>query len=78
MAGGHAEDLPVPEQGASAHARVSDHAGPAARSHDARRRIAFQAQNPVGVRDHDSFAAQWLAYALPCQRFAGGLTTAAA
>jgi hypothetical protein len=35
----------------------------------ARRRVAFRALDSVGTRDFTSFAAQWLAYAYPCQRF---------
>jgi hypothetical protein len=31
-------------------------------------RVAFHSVNGVGIRDN-SFAAQWLAYALPCRRF---------
>src|SRR5262249_60515906 len=38
-------------------------------------RIAFHKQNCVGTRDVASFAARWLAYALPCQRFADTLAT---
>ncbi len=33
-------------------------------------RIAFHTCNGVGTRDNISFAAQWLAYALPYRRFA--------
>ena len=33
-------------------------------------RIAFRQRNSVGARDDVDFAAQWLAYALPCRRFA--------
>jgi len=33
-------------------------------------RIAFRTQHSVGVRVEHSFAAQWLAYALPYRRFA--------
>src|SRR5208337_619800 len=33
-------------------------------------RIAFRPWNAVGARDDKSFAAQWLAYASPCRRFA--------
>ena len=36
-------------------------------------RVAFRHANSVGTRDEVTFAAQWLAYALPCQRFAGTL-----
>ncbi len=32
--------------------------------------IAFRKQNSVGTQDDVDFAAQWLAYALPCRRFA--------
>src|SRR2546421_9349807 len=33
-------------------------------------RVAFRRRNDVGTQDEGTFAAQWLAYALPCQRFA--------
>ena len=33
-------------------------------------RVAFRHRNDVGTQDEGTFAAQWLAYALPCQRFA--------
>src|SRR4029077_1508367 len=36
-------------------------------------RIAFRHRNDVGTQDEGTFAAQWLAYALPCQRFADAL-----
>ena len=36
-------------------------------------RVAFRQQNSVGTRDEGTFAAQWLAYALPCQRFTDAL-----
>jgi len=36
-------------------------------------RVAFRQRNNVSARDEGSFAAQWLAYALPCQRFADAL-----
>ena len=36
-------------------------------------RVAFRQRNDVGTRDEGTFAAQWLAYALPCQRFADTL-----
>ena len=36
--------------------------------------VAFRQRNDVGTRDEGTFAAQWLAYALPCQRFANTLT----
>jgi hypothetical protein len=40
----------------------------------ARPRVAFRRDKSVGV-PIDNFAAQWLAYALPCRRFAFGLAT---
>ena len=39
-------------------------------------RMAFRVVERVGTRDIPNFAAQWLAYALPCRRFAGTLTGA--
>ena len=33
-------------------------------------RVAFRPFHSVGTRNHESFAARWLAYALPCRRFA--------
>jgi len=33
-------------------------------------RVAFHNCNSVGTRDKKSYAAQWLAYALPYRRFA--------
>ena len=35
-------------------------------------RLAFRYDYSVGARDYP-FAAQWLAYAIPCRRFATGL-----
>jgi hypothetical protein len=32
--------------------------------------VAFRLQNSVGAQKKADFAAQWLAYALPCRRFA--------
>jgi hypothetical protein len=40
--------------------------------------IAFRQQNGVGTQEDVDFAAQWLAYALPCRRFAGALADACA
>lgn len=37
---------------------------------NARSRMAFRFRYSVGIRDWGSFAAQWLAYTLPCRRFA--------
>src|SRR5882672_3607082 len=48
-AGGRTWGLPVPAQGTSAHASVYDHAGPSGR----------------GAQQEGTFAAQWLACALP-------------
>ena len=39
-------------------------------------RVAFRDLKRVGARDNTSFAAQWLAYALPCRRFVRTLTSA--
>jgi hypothetical protein len=36
-------------------------------------RVAFHPVNGVGIRGENSFAAQWLAYALPYRRFAPAL-----
>jgi hypothetical protein len=33
-------------------------------------RVAFRFSDSVGTRGKTCFAAQWLAYAYPCQRFA--------
>jgi hypothetical protein len=40
--------------------------------------VAFRVSERVGTRDNLVFAAQWLAYALPCRRFADILTDASA
>jgi len=32
-------------------------------------RVAFRKHESVGVPEYDYFAAQWLAYTHPCQRF---------
>ena len=37
-------------------------------------RIAFRSRNVVGARENNPFAAQWLAYASPCRRFAADFT----
>ena len=39
-------------------------------------RVAFRDLKRIGTRDCTCFAAQWLAYALPCRRFARTLTSA--
>ena len=41
---------------------------------DARARMAFRFRYSVGIREGGTFAAQWLAYTLPCRRFACILT----
>ena len=69
-------DLPVPAQGASAHARVSDHAGPSGRSRWRARPYCLPHYVTRRRPGYVSFAAQWLAYALPCRRFAGALADA--
>ena len=33
-------------------------------------RVAFRRQDGVGAQEDVTFAAQWLAYAIPCRRFA--------
>src|SRR3954454_18183423 len=43
---------------------------------DAPVHVAFRDFDHVGTRDFQAFAAQWLAYALPCRRFAVTLTGA--
>ena len=39
----------------------------------ARIRVAFRQRNDVGAREEGTFAAQWLACAIPCQCFANAL-----
>src|SRR3954452_636591 len=73
---GRAGDLPVPAQGASVHAGVSDHAGSAGARASAPARVAFRHGNDVGTRDCRPFAARWPACTLPCRRFAGPLAGA--
>jgi hypothetical protein len=75
---GRTRDLPVPVQRASAHARFSDHAGPNEDSRSAFARVAFRSFENVGAQKDEIFAAQWLAYALPCRRFADALADASA
>src|SRR6266850_5888015 len=43
---------------------------------DASVHVAFRESDHVGTRNLQAFAAQWLAYALPCQRFASILADA--
>ena len=42
---------------------------------DAPARVAFRCLNGVSAQDELSFAARWLAYALPYRRFAPALTS---
>jgi hypothetical protein len=51
--------------------RVFDHAGLGRRSRYRASHVAFRDSDHVGIRKYQAFAARWLAYALPCQRFAG-------
>src|SRR4051812_6134480 len=48
------------------------------RLNDAPVYVAFRDSDHVGTRDYLAFAAPWLAYALPCRRFAITLTGASA
>ena len=73
---GQSRDLPVPVQRASTHARFFDHAGLDSTRVDAPVRVAFRDYEHVGTREFQVFAAQWLAYALPCRRFADTLAEA--
>ena len=57
---------------------VFDHAGLGERSRYRAPHVAFRVSDHVGVRKYQAFAARWLAYALPCQRFAGIFADAAA
>jgi hypothetical protein len=43
-----------------------------------RAHVAFHTPNCVGIRNDRSFAVQWLAYDLPCRRFADILADACA
>ena len=36
-------------------------------------RVAFRFGNSVGIRNHGTFSARWLACTVPCRRFAPGL-----
>src|SRR5262249_29291101 len=76
-AAGQTWDLPVPVQGASAHARFFDHAGPFGPCDGASETCCLP---PSKQRRHPGigFRGQWLAYALPYRRFVGVLTDAKA
>jgi hypothetical protein len=50
--------------------RSKDDAEPVRRSLDAAARVAFCRLEGMGARIVKSYAAQWLAYTRPCQRFA--------
>src|ERR1700748_2977461 len=69
---GQSRDIPVPDQEASAHARVYDDAEPTMSRDRDMGRIAFCRTESIGAPKL-VFAAQWLAYAIPCQRFASPL-----
>ena len=56
----------------------TDDAEPAGTRDSAPARVAFCRLEGIGTPNGKSFAAQWLAYAFPCQRFTCGLTTARA
>ena len=75
---GRSRDLPVPAQGASVHARVSDHAGSDGARNNAPADFAFRQVNNVSTRIDNDFAAQWLAYTLPYRCFADVLADACA
>jgi len=45
---------------------------------DAIARVAFYQWDSIGILIENTFAAQWLAYTLPCQRFADALAAACA
>ena len=55
-----------------------DDAEPTRCSHNAPYRVAFCRLDGIGAPKGKSYAAQWLAYVRPCQRFTCGLTTARA
>lgn len=55
-----------------------DDAEPARYSHGAPCRVAFCRLEGISAPGVKSYAAQWLAYVRPCQRFAHGLATARA
>jgi len=58
--------------------RVFDHAGLGGRSRYRASLLPSVILTTSGVRKYQAFAARWLAYALPCQRFAGILADTAA
>jgi len=47
--------------------------GQAGARNNAPTHVAFRQRNGVGAQDDVDFAAQWLAYAIPCRRFADAL-----
>jgi len=47
--------------------------GQAAARNNAPTRVAFRQRYGVGAQNDVDFAAQWLAYAIPCRRFADAL-----
>ena len=74
VAAGRTWDLPVPAQRASTHARFFDHAGPSGHSRSRARPYRLPPSQQRRHPGYKSFEAQWLAYVLPCRRFADDLT----
>ena len=72
---GHAtRDLPILRQEAYDHSRSQTSHGQGRTPNVALPRIAFPQCKDVGTLNTNAFAAQWLAYPHPCQRFAPYLT----
>ena len=67
---GQTGDLSVPEQETARMPGSNDDAEPTGARDRAPGRVAFCRLEGIGTPDGKSFAAQWLAYAYPCQRFA--------
>src|SRR5262249_13628614 len=65
-------------QGASTHARFFDHAGTYGRSRFRTHTCSLPQRRRCRLPGFNSFAAHWLAYALPCRRFADTLAGACA
>jgi hypothetical protein len=74
IAAGQRRDLPVPVQGASVHARVSDHAEPTLVLALTHAIVWPSAGQTASALRSKAFAAQWLAYTIPYRRFAPDLT----
>jgi hypothetical protein len=67
---GRTRDLPVPEQRASAHARVSDHAGPSGHSRSRARPCCLPRSETRRHPGSHFFRGSMAGLALPCRRFA--------